>query len=549
MRSAESEAQVSVDKIQNAIFSEVLWFCSSIFLTFSLIFYLDSCFLILSFKGARLSIFQSLKGLFRNSVIYGISHMLSRFINFLLLPLYTHVLPPDEYGVVGIIFTYIAILFVLYTYGLSSAFFRFFMDKGEADEKYRVCSTTFFTLLGTSLLFSSILIFFAEPVSDILFTGEVRDIGLALTFMIRMAGIILFFDSLGLLGYLIILSNQKPGLFALLKFIFVSVNVGGNIVFVVILKRGIEGIFFANVIASGVSLLTVLPVIIPYLRLRFSSQLLRELLSFGLPYIVVNASVVVMDTIDRPMLERLASIDQAGLYNAGVKLGMFMAIFVSAFRFAWMPFFMSHIQKENARLTFSKVMTYLMTVCLTVFLLLSFYIDQIARFRFMGYSLMGSEFWVSTIVVPPVLLAYVFYAAYLCFIIGIYIKKKTIYLSYITAGGMAGNILLNFLLIPWIGMMGAAWARLGAYVIMAVSIYFVSNRLYAIHYEWMRLVKLGLVTAALYAAGMHIPPAARVFLVLGMPLFLGAVNFWQAAEIERVKMIFRKLIPGAGGIL
>jgi O-antigen/teichoic acid export membrane protein len=489
-----------------------------------------------------LSIFQSLKALFRNSVIYGISHMLSRFINFLLLPLYTHVLPRDEYGVVGLFFTYIAILFVLYTYGLSSAFFRFFMDKGDDREKYRVCSTTFFTLAGTSLFFSSILILFATPISVILFSNEVREMGLALTSLIRMAGIILFFDSLGLLGYLIILSDQKPGLFALLKFIFVTVNVGGNIILVVVLKRGIEGIFIANVIASGISLASVLPVIIPYLRLQFSPRLLKELLSFGLPYIVVNASVVIMDTIDRPLLERLASIEQAGLFNAGVKLGMFMAIFVSAFRFAWMPFFMSHIDKDNARLTFSKVMTYLMTVCLTVFLLLSFFIEQIARFKILGHSLIGPEFWDSTVVVPPVLLAYVFYAAYLCFIIGIYIKKKTIYLSYITAAGMIGNILLNFLLIPRIGMMGAAWARFGAYLIMAVFIYSVSNRLYPIHYEWIRLIKLGLVTAVLYTIGIHIPPGYRLLLVLGIPVWLGAVNFWQAAEVERVKMILKRLL-------
>jgi O-antigen/teichoic acid export membrane protein len=496
-----------------------------------------------------LSIFQSLKGLFRNSVIYGISHMLSRFINFLLLPLYTHVLPRNEYGVVGLFFTYIAILFVMYTYGLSSAFFRFFMDKEEGSNKHRVCSTTFFTLAGTSLFFSSILILFATPISVILFSSEVREMGLALSFMIRMAGIILFFDSLGLLGYLIILSDQKPGLFALLKFIFVTVNVGGNIVLVVVLKRGIEGIFIANAIASGISLVSVLPIIIPYLRPQFSLRLLKELLSFGIPYIVVNASVVIMDTIDRPLLERLASIEQAGLFNAGVKLGMFMAIFVSAFRFAWMPFFMSHIDKDNAKLTFSKVMTYLMAVCLTVFLLLSFYIDQIARFKILGRSLVGPEFWDSTVVVPPVLMAYVFYAAYLCFIIGIYIKKRTIYLSYITAAGMIGNILLNFLLIPWIGMMGAAWARLGAYLIMAISLYFVSNRLYPIRYEWKRLIKLGLVTAVLYTIGIQLPMGYRVFLVLGMPVWLGAVNFWQAAEIERVRMVFKKLIHGATDLL
>ncbi len=489
-----------------------------------------------------MSLFQSIKGLFKNSAIYGLGHILSRFINFLLLPLYTNMLPTKEYGVVGLFFTYIAILFILYTYGLSSAFFRFFMEKGGEDRKSRVCSTTFYTLLSTSLLFSGCLMFFAEPVSRMLFSSEVLSMGLPLSLLIRMAAVILFFDSLGLLGYLVILSEQRPALFAVLKLVFVAVNVTGNIIFVVVMKMGVEGIFIANAAASFISMISVLPVLAKHLQPTFSTRLLKDLLAFGLPYIVVNASVVVMDTIDRPLIERLASIEQAGLFNAGVKLGMFMAIFVSAFRFAWLPFFMSHAAEENAKLTFSRVFTYLMLICLSVFLLLSFYMEKIVRIHFFGKAyLVGPEFWEGTVVVPPVLLAYVFYAAYLCFIVGIYLEKKTVWLSYITAAGMAGNIMMNLLLIPLIGMMGAAWARLGAYLIMAVWVYFIAQRFYRIPYEWKRIGLIGIMTAGLYFLGMEIPYHFRFILVLGIPVWLWMLRFWHPSETKKAGSVFKRL--------
>ncbi|MBN1782955.1 oligosaccharide flippase family protein [bacterium] len=482
-----------------------------------------------------MSVFQSIKRLFKNSVIYGIGHILSRFITFLLLPLYTHILPKNEYGVVGIFFTYIGILFIVYTYGLSSAFFRFYLAKDRQEERDRVFSTSFFALIITSLALSGLIMTFASPISKMIFSQGVQQISVSLPFLVRMAAVILFFDSIGLLGFLVLLSEERSVTFAILKLCFVLVNMGCNILFLVIWHWGVEGVFLANAIGSVFSMLSVMPVMWKRLRRIFSMSLFRELLAFGLPYIVVNASVVIMDTIDRPLLERLASIEEAGLFNAGVKLGMFMAIFVTAFRFAWIPFFMGHSRQENAKAAFSKVFTYLMTACFTVFLFFSFFIDIIVRFRFFGHSLIGQEYWSSTVVVPVVFFAYIFYAAYINFLIGVYLKKKTIMLSYITAAGMLGNILLNIVLIPVIGMMGAAWARFGAYMIMASSLYFVSQKYYPIQYEWSRILRLLFLTGILFAAGMKVPQGVRLLLVCGMPVWLWMLRFWTAEEKHKVR--------------
>jgi O-antigen/teichoic acid export membrane protein len=484
-----------------------------------------------------LSIFRSIRQLFKNSAIYGIGYILSRFINFLLLPLYTDKLNEAEYGVVGIFFTYIAILFIVYTYGLSSAFFRFFLAKGEKKEKERVCSTALITLLVTSLGFSILLIAFSGPVSRLIFSQGIQGMPVSLPDLVKMAAVILAFDSIGLLGYLIVLSEERPVLFAMLKLLFVLVNVGANILFVIVMKKGIEGIFLANAIASGVSMISVLPLILKYSRPLFSFSLLKDLMAFGLPYILVNASVVVMDMIDRPLLERLKDINEAGLFNAGVKLGMIMAMCVSAFRFAWMPFFMSHVHRDNAKATFSKVFTYLMLVFFCIFLLISLYIDQIVQLKIFGIYLMGKNFWSSIVVVPVVQLAYIFDAAYMCFIVGVYLEKKTRLLSYITAAGMAVNILLNVILIPSMGMMGSAWARIGAYGIMAVSVYFVSQPLYHVNYEWGRVIKLSVTCLVLFFIGSRLSVGFRIIPLISLPLILLILRFWPPEEIRKITKV------------
>src|SRR4030067_2501918 len=173
--------------------------------------------------------------------------------------------------------------------------------------------------------------------------------------LIRLASGILFFDSLAFLPFLILRAEERPVPFAIFKIINVFINVAGNIVLLGFLKFGISGIFVANLIASSLTFVIMIPVCIKRIGFVFSFAKLRELFAFGIPYLPSTLAVVIMDTIDRPLLEQLADLEAAGLYNAGGKLGMFMALFVSAYRFAWHPFFLSTSKQENAKDIFSKI--------------------------------------------------------------------------------------------------------------------------------------------------------------------------------------------------
>jgi O-antigen/teichoic acid export membrane protein len=225
---------------------------------------------------------------------------------------------------------------------------------------------------------------------------------------------------------------------------------------------------------------------------------------------------------------------------------MFMALFITAFRFAWHPFFLSTSKQENAQQVFKKVFTYVLLACSFVFLFFSLFIDDIVRIRIGSFNLLGSDFWEGTVVVPILFLADIFYAAYLNFIIGIYLEKKTKYLPFITGAGVLGNIVALYVLIPRIGFVGAAWARVVAYMIMASALYFVGQKLYPVRREWGRVLKMVVVVAAFFFLGRSdvfaSSPVLKFGLFLLYPLGLGLVGFFEKRELSSVRdLILRRL--------
>ncbi|MBN1562094.1 oligosaccharide flippase family protein [candidate division KSB1 bacterium] len=491
-----------------------------------------------------MSIFISIKRLFQHSAVYGIGHILNRLITFLLIPLYSNTFAKDELGVYTLVFSYIVILTVVYSYGLDTAFFRFYILDDTPAGRNRVFSTAYNSILLTSLFLSAVIIFARGPLAARLFSPEIHALPVDLPWMIILSAGILFFDSMTLMPFLILRAEEKPVQFIFFKFLNVVINFVCNIVLIVNLKMGIEGIFVANLISSALTFLLMAPVSLRHFKFIFHWPTFRELLAFGIPYLPSTLSVGLMDTIDKIILERLDSVQVVGLYGPNAKMGMFMALFITAFRFAWHPFFLSTCKQENARQVFKKVFTYVMLACSVVFIFFSLFIDDIVRLRIGNFSLLGQEYWEGTVVVPIIFLAYIFYAAYLNFIIGIYLEKKTKYLPFITGAGVLGNVAALYLLIPTIGFVGAAWARVIAYMIMAAALYVVGQRLYPVQYEWGRLLKMTLVVAALFALGRLDLFAADVLLKIGLFLFYPAalflVRFFGADELSSVRRILHR---------
>ncbi|MBN2029337.1 oligosaccharide flippase family protein [bacterium] len=481
---------------------------------------------------------QSIKKLTRHSAVYGIGHIVSRFLGFLLMPIHTNVFLPEEYRTPTLLFAALAILNVIFSYGLDSAFLRFFIIEDSVKKKYNIFSTAFWMILGTGVCFSSIMIFNPAPFSNIIFRSAEH------TTLIRLAGGILLADALCLLPFLVLRAEEQSTRFIILRSLNIIVNLVLNILFVVILRKGIESIFVANLATSLFTLFLVMPIIFHWLRFVFQKTILTELLRFGLPYIPSGMAVLIMDKIGNFFIDRMVGPEATGIYSAGCKLGMFMALVVAGFRFAWHPFFLSTSKQEDAQQIFARVLTYFLLVTGFLFLVISYFIKEIVGFQISGIGLIGRDYIAGIDIVPLVMLAYIGYGVYTNFVVGIYLKKKTIYLPIVTGIGALVSILSNLLLIPGLGITGAAWAIFLAYASMASALYILSKRLYPIPYEGRRIIKVLLIFGALFFIEHWLIGEEHVVYRIGLLLMafplLSVVKFYNIEERSSIKRIFRR---------
>lgn len=464
--------------------------------------------------------------------------MASRGLGFLLLPLHTNIIATDQYGKAALIFLFLALMNVIYGYGMDVAYLRFVALEDNLKKQKTLFSTGLISLLVTSIVFSGLIVIFDQTISTIIFRSTDE------TLLILLSAGILLFDALTLMPFMALRAKEKSIPFAVLKVVNVVLNVAANILFIIVLKKGVAGIFWANLVASGLTFLFLLPIIFRLFVLKFDYAIFREYLRFGLPYIAPGLAVVAMNLIDRPIIERLTDLDTTGIYNAGYKLGTFMALFIAAFRFAWHPFFLSTSKQENAKAVFARVLTYFMLSCSVVFLMISLFVDEIVRFSLFGYSLFGEDYWASTSIIPLILISNILYGMYVNFYIGVFLEKKTSIIAWITGVSAVVNIGFNFLLIPYFGMLGAAWAKVISYIVLAYLLYVKSNPLYPINYEWGRIIKISGLALGLFLAQIYLLQWTNIFLkgslILAFFLILLGSRFLDREEKSSIRKLFKK---------
>ena len=476
--------------------------------------------------------------LLRHSAVYGIGHIVTRSLGFLLLPLYTNTLPTDEFGKAMLLFSFMGIMNVFYGYGMDVAFLRYVALQENIQKQRVLFSTGLASLVLTSVIFSFILIILQRPVSELILHSSFDS-----KYILICSGI-LFFDAVNLMPFMILRAKERSVPFIILKLANVIVNIGGNIFFIVVLEWGIAGIFWANLLSSGITFLMLLPITFQFFRFKFDRSIFQEMIKFGLPYVPSGLAVVAMDLIDRFFLERMTSLEITGIYSAGYKLGMFMALFIAAFRFAWHPFFLSTSKQDNAKQVFAKVLTYFVLACSFVFLGISLFIDEIVRFKIFGFTLFGEAYWESTVIVPLILISYIFYGIYVNFLVGVYLEKKTSMLPFITGAAALVNVVANLILIPFLGMMGSAWAKVLCYSTMAVLLYYKVYRIYFVQYEWGRIVRVAAAAIGVFLTQFYLLQFESWFLKLGLILLFFMILFFTGfldqSEKKRLQSLFHR---------
>ncbi|MBS1903810.1 MAG: polysaccharide biosynthesis protein [Bacteroidetes bacterium] len=460
---------------------------------------------------------KELAALSKETLIYGTSTVIGRFLNFLLVPFYVNVLhSTSEYGISSVLYTWIAFLNVVYPLGLEGAYFRY-ASRGEHEaadgmRQTRLFSGSFNTIVAVGALLSIGFFFLAPTLAPPLFFDPKTDITPMLpmlTRIVRYSAIILLLDAISVLPFADLRLEHRAKKFAAIKLTNIVITLILNFVLILGFHAGVEGIFVANLVASAVQVLMLVPTILAKYRSGggtashdSKATSLRTMLVFGLTNVPAYLGAMMVQVIDRPIVQLYLGLGAVGIYQANYRMGFIMMVFVSLFEYAWRPFFMRQHKTDDvrARLLFSRIFTYFMLIALVAFLLLSFFLPYVLSTPVFGRRLLRADYLSGMNIIPVVLFAYVFQGMYTNFIAGIYIKERNKTLPSITGLGALVNVAVNLLLIPPLGIMGAALATLAAYIAMAIAIYIPSQRAYPIQYEWGRIGLLALVVGVAFVA-------------------------------------------------
>ncbi len=469
--------------------------------------------------------FRPIKALFQHSAIYALSTSIQRLQGLLLLPFYTsftYIPSRSEFGNYVLVYMFIAFMNFFYLYGMDSALLRyFFMGKND---RRTVFSTTFLFLLTTSIT-TTLLIILASPwIAQFILS----DAALALYF--KLAAIILLFDSLLNLPYLILRAEEKPIQFTVYRTFRFALEFSLNLLFVIYLRKGVLGILYANIVAAVINFVVMLPVVFRYLRIQINWALAREMLRFGLPFIPNGIAYMTIELVDRLLVEKILGRDAVGLYSANYKFGTIILLLVVAFRNAWQPFFLKVAQQPNARHLYARVLTYFTVWGGLIVGGGALFFKTILTTHYLNkFYLLGPNYWEGIPIIPIILLSYFFYGIYVILTPGFYIQKKSQYMVIFTGSAAVVNILANIVFLPRIGIYGAAIATLFSYLTMAITIFVATERIYPIPVEWKRvglafLLVLGLVFLAYWndlhfwwRVGIYIASAAYALYFILLP--------------------------------
>ena len=478
----------------------------------------------------------------KETAIYGLSTVVGRLLNFLIVPFYANVLLPAENGVISNIYAYIAFAYVIFCYGMEPAFMRF-VSSLELGDKKQNFSVPFLSLLVTSVLLALAIHFNSIALASLLGIDPSRH------YFIQYAGWILCLDALTVIPFASLRMEQKAKRFATLKIFNITANLFLNLGLILGLGMHAEGVFLANLLASGLTFLAMIGMVLRRLTFRLPTGLYKEILKFGLPYIPAGLAGIAMQVIDRPIVKALTNDATLGIYQLNYRLGIFMMLIVGMFDYAWRPFFLNHAKDPDAKQLFAKVFTYFVLGAMFVFLTISLFIEDIVRMKFFGKQFFPPVYWQGVEIVPWVLLAYVFTGAYVVFVVGVYLEKKTKYLPFVTGVGALLNVGANFFLIPKIGILGAAFSTLLSYIVMAAGMYFASQKFYRVDYEWNKVLKIAGSAACMFIVFrlLHLQPLNFISVVVKLAMVIAfgtALVFMKvidSKEIAEVKAIVQRL--------
>ena len=453
-----------------------------------------------------------LKKLASQTAIYGLSSIFGRFLNYLLVPLYTYYFSAAEYGVVSEFYAYAGFFSVLLLLGFETGYFRF-RDAAQTGKDVAYSTALIFVVVVNVLFFAAVVLVNSR-LSAALHYADHPEYVLSFT-------LILTLDAVAAIAFAKLRAENRAWRFAGIKVAEIIITVLLSLFFIVYCPKlyarypesefarfyrpeiGIGYVFIANVLASGFKFLLLIPQL-KGLAWGFDRVLFVRMLRYSLPMVVIGFAGVINEMLDRALLKYLLPADaasnlrQLGIYSACYKLSILMSLFIQAFRYAAEPFFFAYADKADARPVYAKVLTFFVVFCVFIFLLVSLFLDFFQYF-------VGDAFREGLVVVPILLLANLCLGLYVNLSIWYKLSDHTLLGAFVSTAGAGLTIALNVWWIPVYGYVGSAWATLACYASMAVVSYLLGRYFYPVAYDVKRVLAYISLGLALYAARQVLP--------------------------------------------
>ncbi len=489
---------------------------------------------------------NKIKQLAGQTAIYGISSIVGRFINYLLVPLYTYQLQSTaSYGIVTEMYAYVGLFIVLLTYGMETAFFRYSeLEKNKSG----VYTTSLISILISTAIFFIFIFILRQNIANILRYPDNSE-------FVLWFSLIISFDVISAIPFARLRAQHRAKRFVSIKLINIFIYVALNLFFIVlcpflyekdILKVYIsyvydgeihvKYIFISNLISSSIQLLLLSPEF-RRIKWQFDPVLWKKMILYALPLLVFGFAGVINEALDRILLKYLLpqsiSLSKVGIYGACYKISIIMSIFIQAYRYAAEPFFFAQAKNRDAKETYAEVMKFFIIIVTLIFLGTMLYLDDIIIF------FIGEEYRVGKGVIPILLMANLFLGVFYNLSIWYKLTNKTHFGAWISIIGVIITVSLNFYWIPRIGYMGSAWATFICYGSMMILSFFLGQKYYRVNYPLLSIfLYIGLSVLLYFISGWIYPAQAVIRITFNtflLIIFLFVVFIWERKHLKAVR--------------
>ena len=439
---------------------------------------------------------NGIKSLAKDTAIYGISSIVGKFFNWLLVPLYAHTITTAQYGVVGLLYAWIALIIIILTYGMETGFFRFATAQPNEKEANKVYTTTLSSIGFTSVVFVLLFWLFNPQISNFMELPDYKN-------LVLIMGITVAFDAFSCIPFAYLRYKQRPVKFMIIKLITIFSGIFFNIFFLVICPKiyaynpdliswffDPEKKVFYIIISNLIGTLTGFIALLPYIfaaKWQFDFSLLKQMLKYSVPLLMLGIVGVMNQTIDRIMFPKIYPFpkeiweSELGIYLACFKIAMVMMMFQYAFRFAYEPFIFAKKESKDNKQTYSLAMTYYVITSMLIYLLLIASLDVFPL-------LLKGDFSKGLNIIPFVLITYFFQGVYYNLSLWYKLTDKTIWGTYISLIGFAITLILNILFIPKFSYWACVFASLITFFTTMLICYFLGQKYYPIKYQIKKIL-------------------------------------------------------------